>query len=102
VLLLSCIKTARHELHQNYDPRLYARLSYQILSQAARNRLFEPCVKLYRKDHVIGGAMVRIPGANWAEIMFLPTARWRINNKNARFSNRAKGQSAIWRESARR
>ena len=98
----SFMRNGFDELHPNYDPKLYSRLSYQILSQAARNRLFEPCVKLYRKDHVIGGAMVRIPGANWAEIMFLPTARWRINNKNARFSNRAKGQSAIWRESARR
>lgn len=90
------------ELHPDYNPRLYARLSYQVLQAAARHRLFEPCVKMYRKDHVMGGSMVRIPGANWAEIMFLPTARWRINNNNQRFRDRPKNQSGIWRESARR
>lgn len=87
------------ELSPNYNPRLYARISYQVLRAAARHRAFQPAVKMYLKSNAT--RMVRIPGDQWEQLLFLPIARWRFNN-HQRFSNRAKNEASIWRETTQR
>jgi len=85
-------------LSPNYNPRLYARITYDVLRAAARHRAFRPAVKMYLKSNAT--RMVRIPGDQWEHLLFLPIARWRFSNAS-RYSNDAKSQQQIWRESTR-
>jgi hypothetical protein len=82
----------------NYNPRLYARITYQVLRAAARHRAFQPAVKMYLKSNAT--KMVQIPGDQWESLLFLPLARWRFSNAS-KYGNAAKNQSGIYRESSK-
>lgn len=86
-------------LSPNYNPRLYARISYDVLKAAAKHRAFQPAVKMYLKSNAT--RMVSISGDVWEQLLFLPIARWKFSN-HKRFSNSAKNESGIWRASTLR
>jgi len=64
------------ETHQNYDPNLYSRITYEVLKGAASHRQFKPAIKMYRKDHVVSPNLIKIPGFEWENVIFLDIARF--------------------------
>jgi hypothetical protein len=70
------LKNRYDESKPNYDKTLYTKITYSILKNVTKNKMFAPCVKLYLKSHVQSD-LVRIPGSKWADVMFLPLARFK-------------------------
>ena len=76
------LKNRYDESKPNYDKSLYTKITYSVLKNVAKNKLFAPCVKLYLKSHVQSD-LVRIPGSKWADVMFLPLARFKRSTSSA-------------------
>lgn len=70
-----------------YDESTKLKMSYNVLSNAARLRYFEPCVKHYLSDHVVSKFLYIYP-SEWDIALFLPTER---------FTKKSKTQ--VWAES---
>ncbi len=70
------LRNAFDRKHERYDPNLYSKITYQVLKDAASHRQFKPCVKMYRKANVVSPNLIRIPGDEWHNIMFLDIARF--------------------------
>ena len=55
--------------------KVYMAVTYPILKSAAKNGIFQPCLKRYLTSHMISKA-VYIDSEQWEEVAFLPTASW--------------------------
>jgi hypothetical protein len=54
-------------------------ITYRLLAQVSRNRLFEPCVKRYLYTHLRSRLFV-VPPEDWDVAIFLPTQRFNKAN----------------------
>jgi hypothetical protein len=72
-----------------YDESTKLKMSYQLLSNAAKLRFFEPCLKRYLIDHV-GSKFMYVYPSEWDIALFLPTER---------FAKKTKSQ--VWADSKR-
>lgn len=71
------------------DDRKRLQISYSVLTRAARNRNFQPCIKRYLFSHVQSRFAV-VPPSEWDMAIMLPTQKF------------AKASAAtVWRESMR-
>lgn len=61
--------------NQRYDESTRLKLSYQMLSKAAKFRYFKPCVKQYLFDHLQSQFLYVYP-SEWDIALFLPTERF--------------------------
>lgn len=61
--------------NENYDDTTRLRLSYNVLSAAAKYKYFAPCVKHYLDSHV-KSRFVHIHPEEWQMALFLPTQRF--------------------------
>ena len=61
--------------NKRYDATTSLKMSYKMLSKAAKFRYFAPCVKCYLISHLRTKLMYVEPEA-WDVAIFLPTARW--------------------------
>ena len=62
-------------INSRYDETTKLRLSYQMLSSAAKYRYYEPCVKQYLINHVQSKFMYVYP-SEWDVAIFLPVERF--------------------------
>lgn len=76
-LLRAKLMDALHSLANNpaYDDTTKLKLSYKILSSAARFKYFKPCVKHYLNNHV-RSRFLWVPASNWNTVLFLPIDRF--------------------------
>lgn len=81
-----------NEIKNQYKEKDRIRFSYKIMKTAARNKLFEPCVKQYIvKGNYVKSRFLEIPPEEWEEILFLPYERFEKQDKQH-----------VWRESLRK
>lgn len=59
----------------NDDDNRKLRITYSILKNASRFRLFKPCIKRYLSSH-IASRMVEVEPSEWDYIMMLPTQQF--------------------------
>lgn len=73
--------------NQRYDSSTALNISYSILKNASKFKLFKPCVKHYLNSH-IKSRRVLIDAVEWDIALFLPLQRFQKG-----------GQSAAWKDS---
>lgn len=76
-LLRANLMDALHSLANNpsYDDTTKLKLSYKVLSSAAKFKYFKPCVKHYLNNHV-RSRFLWVPASNWNTVLFLPIDRF--------------------------
>jgi hypothetical protein len=61
--------------NDNFDEKTRFRMSYSLLSGAARYKEFKPCVKRYLFSHLRSN-FIEIPADQWEIAIFLPTEQF--------------------------
>lgn len=76
-MLRAKLMDALHTLANNttYDDSTKLKISYKILSNAAKFKYFKPCVKHYLNNHV-RSRFLWVPANNWNSVLFLPIDRF--------------------------
>lgn len=62
--------------NSRYDDTTKFRITYTMLTRAAKMKYFKPCVKHYLSTHV-RSRFSKIPAPEWEIATFLPAADWR-------------------------